>query len=63
MYDFVDLPGIYSLNCFSFEEEVVTEEEIRMMVDVGQEKGTIEQNEKEMMIPKLENIIDLYDVV
>ncbi len=31
------------------EEEVVTEEEIRMMVDVGQEKGTIEQNEKEMI--------------
>lgn len=31
------------------EEEVVTEEEIRMMVDVGEEKGTIEQNEKEMI--------------
>lgn len=31
------------------EEEVVTEEEIRMMVDVGQEKGTIDLNEKEMI--------------
>ena len=31
------------------EEEVVTEEEIRMMVDVGEEKGTIEFNEKEMI--------------
>ncbi len=31
------------------EEEIVTEEEIRMMVDVGEEKGTIELNEKEMI--------------
>lgn len=31
------------------EEETVTEEEIRMMVDVGEEKGTIEFNEKEMI--------------
>ena len=31
------------------EEDVVTEEEIRMMVDVGEEKGTIEFNEKEMI--------------
>ena len=30
------------------EEEQVTEEEIRMMVDIGEEKGTIEANEKEM---------------
>ena len=29
-------------------EETVTEEEIRMMVDVGQEKGTINNDEKEM---------------
>ena len=29
------------------EEEVVTEEEIRMMVDVGEEKGSIEENEIE----------------
>ncbi len=31
------------------EEENVTEEEIRMMVDVGEEKGTIHENEKEMI--------------
>ena len=39
------------------EEEVVTEEEIRMMVDVGQEKGTIEFNEKEM----INNIFEFND--
>jgi len=32
------------------DEEEVTEEEIRMMVDVGEEKGTIQENEKEMII-------------
>ena len=31
------------------EEETVTEEEIRMMVDVGEEKGTIDKAEKEMI--------------
>ena len=31
------------------EEETVTEEEIRMMVDVGEEKGTIGKEEKEMI--------------
>lgn len=31
------------------EEEHVTEEEIRMMVDVGEEKGTIHETEKEMI--------------
>ncbi len=31
------------------DEEVVTEEEIRMMVDVGEEKGTIGKEEKEMI--------------
>ncbi|WP_309145446.1 hemolysin family protein [Robertmurraya sp. DFI.2.37] len=31
------------------EEEEVTEEEIRMMVDVGQERGTIQAAEKEMI--------------
>jgi len=31
------------------EDENVTEEEIRMMVDVGQEKGTIQETEKEMI--------------
>lgn len=31
------------------DEEVVTEEEIRMMVDVGQEKGVLENVQKEMI--------------
>lgn len=31
------------------EQKNVTEEEIRMMVDVGEESGTIEENEKEMI--------------
>ena len=31
------------------EEETVTEEEIRMMVDVGEEKGTIDKQESEMI--------------
>ncbi len=31
------------------EDEEITEEEIRMMVDVGEEKGTIHENEKEMI--------------
>ena len=31
------------------EEEIVTEEEIKMMVDEGEEKGTIEEAEKEMI--------------
>lgn len=31
------------------DEEVVTEEEIRMMIDVGEEKGTIQKEEKEMI--------------
>ncbi len=31
------------------EEDEVTEEEIRMMVDVGEEKGTIHETEKEMI--------------
>lgn len=31
------------------DEEIVTEEEIRMMVDVGEEKGTIGKEEKEMI--------------
>ncbi len=36
------------------EEEEVTEEEIRLMVDIGEEKGTIETNEKQM----IENIFE-----
>lgn len=31
------------------DEETVTEEEIKMMVDVGEESGTIEQEEKELI--------------
>lgn len=31
------------------EEETVTEEEIRMMVDVGEEKGSIDKEEREMI--------------
>ncbi len=31
------------------DEETVTEEEIRMMVDVGEEKGTIAEDEKDMI--------------
>ena len=41
------------------EEENVTEEEIRMMVDVGEEKGTIEEGEKEM----INNVFELNDKV
>ncbi|MGN0467911.1 MAG: hemolysin family protein [Acutalibacteraceae bacterium] len=40
------------------DEEVVTEEEIRMMVDVGQEKGVIEDLQKEM----IDNIFDFDDI-
>jgi len=36
------------------ESEEVTEEEIRLMVDIGEEKGAIESNEKEM----IENIFE-----
>lgn len=38
-------------------EETVTEEEIRMMVDVGQENGTINDDEKEM----INNVFELND--
>ena len=38
-------------------EETVTEEEIRMMVDVGEEKGTIDKEEKEM----INNVFELND--
>lgn len=40
------------------DEEVVTEEEIRMMVDVGQEKGVIEDIQKEM----IDNIFEFDDI-
>lgn len=38
-------------------EDTVTEEEIRMMVDVGEEKGTIRNEEKEM----INNVFELND--
>lgn len=41
------------------DEEIVTEEEIRMMVDEGEEKGTIEREEKEM----INNIFEFNDRV
>ena len=40
------------------EEESVTEEEIKMMVDQGQEKGTIKQEEKEL----INNVFELNDI-
>ncbi len=40
------------------DEEVVTEEEIRMMVDVGEEKGVIENLQKEM----INNIFEFDDI-
>ncbi len=40
------------------DEETVTEEEIRMMVDVGGEKGVIEETQKEM----IENIFEFDDI-
>ncbi len=39
------------------EEENISEEEIKMMVDVGEENGTIEKNEKEM----INNIFEFND--
>lgn len=41
------------------EDEEVSEEEIKMMVDVGEEKGTIEKGEKEM----INNIFEFNDRV
>ena len=41
------------------EEETVTEEEIKMMVDQGEEKGVIEENEKEL----INNVFALNDIV
>ena len=41
------------------DEETVTEEEIRMMVDVGEEKGSIEENEKEL----INNVFEFNDKV
>lgn len=41
------------------EEDNVTEEEIRMMVDVGEEKGTIEEEEREL----INNVFEFNDKV
>lgn len=41
------------------EEEQVSEEEIRMMVDVGSEKGTIEHQEKEF----IQNVFEFNDIM
>lgn len=41
------------------DENVVTEEEIRMMVDAGEEKGVIEESQKEM----INNIFEFDDIV
>ena len=40
------------------EEEFVTEEEIKMMVDQGQEKGTIKEEEKEL----INNVFEFNDI-
>lgn len=40
-------------------EKIVTEEEIRMMVDVGEEKGTIKEEEKEL----IDNVFEFNDKV
>mgnify|MGYP002517467300 FL=1 len=39
------------------DEDIVTEEEIRLMVDMGEEKGTIEEEEKEL----INNVFDFND--
>ena len=41
------------------DEETVTEEEIRMMVDVGEEKGTIDEDEKTM----INNVFEFNDKI
>ena len=41
------------------EEETVTEEQIRMMVDVGEEKGAIDKEEKEM----INNVFEFNDKI
>ena len=40
------------------EEEIVTEEEIKMMVDQGEESGTIEEEEKEL----INNVFEFNDI-
>ena len=41
------------------DEETITEEEIKMMVDQGQEKGTIKADEKEL----INNVFELNDIL
>lgn len=41
------------------DEETVTEEEIRMMVDVGEEKGAIDESEKQM----INNVFEFNDIM
>ncbi len=41
------------------DEEVVTEEEIKMMVDEGEEKGAIEENEREL----INNVFEFNDTI
>ena len=41
------------------EEEIVTEEEIKMMVNQGEEKGSIEENEKEL----INNFFEFNDII
>ena len=40
------------------EEEIITEEEIKMMVDQGEENGTIQEEEKEL----INNVFDFNDI-
>lgn len=40
------------------EEEIVTEEEIKMMIDQGEEKGTIKEEEKEL----INNVFEFNDI-
>lgn len=41
------------------EEEIVTEEEIKIMVNQGEEKGSIEENEKEL----INNVFEFNDII
>lgn len=41
------------------EEEIVTEEEIKMMVNQGEEKGSTEENEKEL----INNVFEFNDII
>ena len=47
---------LYTLSCFTIMKQV-SEEEIRMMVDVGSEKGVIDETEKEF----IQNVFEFDD--